>query len=544
MAYKKSNPNGQATSANSEPVVLASDQSAIPVTLTDLTKQVGDTPSATDNGIYLLAQETSFPAETFAPLLLDNGYLLVRNSTLPLPTGAATAALQTQPGVDIGDVTINNASGASAVNIQDGGNSITVDGTVTANISGSIANTSFIATQATGTNLHVVVDSAPTTAVTGTFWQATQPVSLATNTPTETNSGAIKTAVELIDDAIYTDGTGTVTKGIAILGQDGTIPQAIKTDANGELQVDVLTLPNVTIGAALPAGTNNIGDVDVLTLPSLPAGTNNIGDVDIVTMPNVTLNALPTGANTIGAISNTAFTANAGTNLNTSALSLETTQSSINTKTPALGQAVMASSTPVVIASNQTAVPVSFSAASVLFKGRAATFRTPGRAGTAGQNIMAIHNATGSAVTVTVNKIVVDIYQTVVKAITVPPPNIRIWKVTVLPTNGTALAKTKIGGTTTSSASVTVFGDASADGTGSATTLTTTRPGGAFIAQKFASRFITAAGYEPADTIEYLDGSTVTLSALEGLVIFIDYTVATMNPVTDMWTAVVEWSES
>lgn len=36
-----------------------------------------------------------------------------------------------QPGVDIGDVTVNNAGGASAVNIQDGGNSITVDGAVT-----------------------------------------------------------------------------------------------------------------------------------------------------------------------------------------------------------------------------------------------------------------------------------------------------------------------------------------------------------------------------------------------------------------------------
>jgi hypothetical protein len=38
-------------------------------------------------------------------------------------------------GTDIGDVTINNSTGASAVNIQDGGNSITVDGTVTANLS-------------------------------------------------------------------------------------------------------------------------------------------------------------------------------------------------------------------------------------------------------------------------------------------------------------------------------------------------------------------------------------------------------------------------
>jgi len=96
----------------------------------------------------------------------------VSAASLPLPTGAATSALQTQPGVDIGDVTINNAAGASAVNIQDGGNTITVDGTVTAN---------------------------------------------------------------------------------------------------------------------LAAGTNNIGDVDVLTLPSIPAGTNNIGDVDIITMPNIVI---------------------------------------------------------------------------------------------------------------------------------------------------------------------------------------------------------------------------------------------------------------
>lgn len=50
--------------------------------------------------------------------------------SLPLPTGAATLAAQTQPGIDIGDVTVNNAAGAAAVNIQDGGNSITVDGTV------------------------------------------------------------------------------------------------------------------------------------------------------------------------------------------------------------------------------------------------------------------------------------------------------------------------------------------------------------------------------------------------------------------------------
>lgn len=45
-----------------------------------------------------------------------------------LPAGTnAIGKLAANDGVDIGDVTINNASGGSAVNIQDGGNSITVD---------------------------------------------------------------------------------------------------------------------------------------------------------------------------------------------------------------------------------------------------------------------------------------------------------------------------------------------------------------------------------------------------------------------------------
>lgn len=44
-------------------------------------------------------------------------------------------------------------------------------------------------------------------------------------------------------------------------------------------------LGTVDIAAPLPAGTNNIGDVDVLTLPAIPAGTNNIGDVDVASGP-------------------------------------------------------------------------------------------------------------------------------------------------------------------------------------------------------------------------------------------------------------------
>lgn len=81
---------------------------------------------------------------------------------------------------------------------------------------------------------------------------------------TETNSGSIKTSVELIDDTVYTDGAGTVTKGIAILGQDGTNPQAIKTDASGELQVDVLTMPTTTV-TATDLDIRNLANTDVVT---------------------------------------------------------------------------------------------------------------------------------------------------------------------------------------------------------------------------------------------------------------------------------------
>lgn len=52
----------------------------------------------------------------------------IRNLTFATDkVDASGSTLGANDGVDIGDVTINNANGASAVNIQDGGNSITVD---------------------------------------------------------------------------------------------------------------------------------------------------------------------------------------------------------------------------------------------------------------------------------------------------------------------------------------------------------------------------------------------------------------------------------
>jgi hypothetical protein len=127
-------------------------------------------------------------------------------------------------------------------------------------------------------------------------------------------------SVVLVDEAVvrgpYVAGLVPPASGVwpvVMGGQDGGgLIRTVKTDTNGELQVDVLTLPALAAGtanigdvdiASIAAGDNNIGNVDIVTMPNvtigtmaaLVAGTANIGDVDVLTLPNVTLAA---GTNT------------------------------------------------------------------------------------------------------------------------------------------------------------------------------------------------------------------------------------------------------
>ena len=147
----------------------------------------------------------------------------VSAASLPLPTGAATAALQTQPGVDIGDVTINNASGASAVNIQDGGNSITIDGSVTAN-----AGTGFPSVQ--------TEDAASAGGETGLMVLGVR-----------NDAAASKTSADGDFSAIATDSAGRV--GI--------------TDLGGSLTVDNGGTFSVQITADVPGtGATNLGKAE------------------------------------------------------------------------------------------------------------------------------------------------------------------------------------------------------------------------------------------------------------------------------------------
>lgn len=64
---------------------------------------------------------------------------------------------------------------------------------------------------------------------------------------------------------------------LAVKNASGTTVYLSATGAGTDID------PHVMVNAALPAGDNNIGNVDIAS--ALPAGDNNIGNVDVVTLP-------------------------------------------------------------------------------------------------------------------------------------------------------------------------------------------------------------------------------------------------------------------
>jgi hypothetical protein len=182
------------------------------------------------------------------------------------------------------------------------------------------------------------------------------------------------------------------------------------------------------------------------------------------------------------------------------------------------------------------------------YQGNACTFITPGR-GTTSQKIAAIHNAAASPVTVSVNRIRVDILSAAPKILTTVPPIIRVNRFTTLPTGGATVFKTPPDSANASHPSVTLWGDASAESTSSATTLTITH--GLPLAQVYGPRLIgtstnvaQATTYEPIDTVTFFENEPdVTLRAGEGVCVFLDQTVAAGNLTSDRWITRIDWHE-
>jgi len=201
---------------------------------------VTTTPSGTQN-VDITANTIGIATSAKQDLLLAELQLKadltetqpVSVASLPLPTGAATAALQTQPGVDIGDVTVNNAAGASAVNIQDGGNSITIDdggGSIT--VDGTVA--------VTGAGDATAAKQDAQTALLTTIDADTSNLDVALSTrlkPADTLTGV--TTVGTITNVVHVDdNAGSLTV-------DGTITANAGTDLNTSALALEATLQSV-----------------------------------------------------------------------------------------------------------------------------------------------------------------------------------------------------------------------------------------------------------------------------------------------------------
>lgn len=192
-----SNPNGQATMANSAPVVIASDQSAVPVTLTSTT--ITGTVAATQSGTW-----TVQPGNT-------------ANTTAWKVDGSAV----TQP------------------------------------ISGSISNTSFAATQATAASLNATVVGTGTfatqlTGATNNINNVSGTVSLPTGAATSANQTTMGTNQTVVQ-APVAPATATATKANLIAGQYNSAVQAFTNGQQGSLQFDQRGGLLIQDGQAIPS---------------------------------------------------------------------------------------------------------------------------------------------------------------------------------------------------------------------------------------------------------------------------------------------------
>jgi hypothetical protein len=253
-------PIGQGVMSGSVSVTIASDQTAIPVTGTFTNPSVGPTGAAVPADASYAGMNVGGNligvTGTSNGLKVDGSAVTqpISAAALPLPTGAATNAEL---------VTINTTLGSplqagGTVSVSNFPATQPVSGTVTANA----GTGNFTVTQSTGTNLHVVVDSAPTTAVTGTFFQATQPVSIAATVTTSdladgSASGGTAGTKSMLGGGIYNSSAPTLTNGQqaslqlnasgALIVSSGATTTAAATFQDGSIAFGSLTTSFATV---------------------------------------------------------------------------------------------------------------------------------------------------------------------------------------------------------------------------------------------------------------------------------------------------------
>jgi len=255
LAYNANNPNGQASNANSAPVTLSTEQQAQLEAIKTSVQLLDNAIAGSEMQVDVITMPTVTIQDGGGSITVDGAFYQATQpvSLASVPsqpvTNAGTFAVQStnqaNSGVDIGDVTINNASGASAVNIQDGGNSITVDGTITAN-AGTNLNTSALALEATQSanfSLLAAIDAATASTNDNTGYTVARLDSILARTT--------------IDQDLRNDSTDMTVTGLASLASSATVGwQSDRVEINTEL--DVLVSIKLDMANTAPANEKSV----------------------------------------------------------------------------------------------------------------------------------------------------------------------------------------------------------------------------------------------------------------------------------------------
>ena len=262
-----------------EDSVTPSNNSPLPVKLTSTTGDINIT--AGDLNVQLSHTGVNYDSTrigdgTNLMTVSATGGLTISTSALPVgaSTEATLSALNAKlvTGTDIGDVTINNANGINAVNIQDGGNSITIDGTITANL-GTIGN---IATETTLAATALVIEDI-LTAVT---------IDFATETKQDTIILDINTLLKPADTLTAVTTLGTITNVVHI------------DDNAGSITIDATSLPLPTLAATSTKQSDGSQKTQLVDgAGNVIGSTTNALDVNIKSGGAITNYAVETGGN-------------------------------------------------------------------------------------------------------------------------------------------------------------------------------------------------------------------------------------------------------
>lgn len=249
----------------------------------------------------------------------DVGPLHVIVDSSALPTGASTSALQTTGNTLLGNIIVDLTNGTQITQIT---------GTVPLPTGAATA-----ANQVTGNNSLASIDG-KTPALGQALAAASVPVVL---------TAAQLSTLTPLTSVTVTQATGT---NLHTVVDSGTITVTQATGSNLHVVVDSgsVTANNASVsttGSAVPASATMVGGSDGTNLRAVKVSATGVVSVDgsAVTQPiSAAALPLPTGAST-SALQTTG----------------NTSLSSIDTKTPALGQALAAASVPVVLTALQLA---------------------------------------------------------------------------------------------------------------------------------------------------------------------------------------------